>query len=176
MGYYGSMSDKDKEESHMSWHDGHVTVMVTTRAFRLHINKKNIRLVVQHGLPTALSPWLQEFRRAGRDTLLATTCIVYSEDDIQHSCYWLCNGDKQHNSSIAASFSKALVFSYAHLARKCRHEVVLEGFGEQLQISQRTGNCCDVCALPQVSSINRLHELSLMVNAIDEISTKGEEN
>ena len=46
VGYYGSMSDKDKEESHMSWHDGHVTVMVATRAFGLGINKKNIRLVV----------------------------------------------------------------------------------------------------------------------------------
>ena len=100
--------------------------------------------------------------------------IIYSEDDIQQLCYWLCNGDKQCNSSIAASFSKALTFSYGHLARKYRYEVILEGFGDQLQISQRTGNCCDVCALPQVSLINRLHELSLMVNAIDEIATKGE--
>ena len=102
--------------------------------------------------------------------------IIATEDDIQHLCYWLCNGDKQCNSSIAASFSKILTFSYAHVARKCHHEVVLEGSGEQLQISQRTGNCCDVCALPQVSSINRLHELSLMVNANDEIGTKGEKN
>ena len=46
VGYYGSTSDKDKEESHMSWHDGHVTVMVATRAFGLGIDKKNIRLVV----------------------------------------------------------------------------------------------------------------------------------
>ena len=27
VGYYGSMSDKDKEESDSSWYDGHVTVM-----------------------------------------------------------------------------------------------------------------------------------------------------
>ena len=151
-------------------------VMVATRVFGVGINKKNICLVVRHGLPPDLSSWVQEFGRAGRDKLPATACIVYSEDDIQHLCYWLCNGDKQCNSSIATSFSKALTFSYAHLARKCHHEVVLEGFGEQLQISQRTGNCCDVCALPQVSPINRLHELSLMVNAIDEIGTKGEKN
>ena len=30
VGYYESMNDKDKEESHSSWHDGHVTVMVAT--------------------------------------------------------------------------------------------------------------------------------------------------
>ena len=65
VGYYGSMSDKDKEESHMSWHDGHVTVMVATRAFGLGINKKNILLVVQHGLPPDLSSWVQEFGQAG---------------------------------------------------------------------------------------------------------------
>ena len=87
-------------------------------------------------------------------------CSVYSEDDIQHLCFWLCNGNKQCNSSIVASFTKALTFSYAQLARwKCHHQVVLEGFGEQLQISQRTENCCDVCALPQVSPINRLHDI-----------------
>ena len=99
---------------------------------------------------------------------------MYSNDDIQHLCYWLCNGDKQRNSSIAIDFSKALKFSYAHLARKCHHEVVLEGFGEQMQMQQNADNCFDVCALPQVSLNNILYELTIMVNAIDEIGTKGE--
>ena len=176
VGYYGSMSDKDKEESHSSWHDGHVSVMVATRAFGLGINEKNIRLVIQRGLPPDLSSWVQEIGRAGRDGLLATACIVYSDDDIQHLCYWLCNGDKWHNSSIAIDFSKALKFSYTHLARKCRHEVVLEGFGEQMQMQQNADNCCDVCALPQVSLNNMLHELTIMVNAIDERERKNWHN
>ena len=30
VGYYVLMSDKNKEESHSSWHGGHVLVMVTT--------------------------------------------------------------------------------------------------------------------------------------------------
>ena len=92
--------------------------MVATRAFGLRINK-NIHLVIRHGLPPDLSSWVQEFGRAGRDGLPATACIVYSDDDIQHLCYWLCNGDKQRNSSIAIDFSKAFKVSYAHLARKC---------------------------------------------------------
>ena len=104
------MSDKDKEESHSSWHDGHVSIMVATRAFGLGINKKNIHLAIQHGLPSDLSSWVQEFGRAGQDGLPATACIVYSDDDIQHLCYWLCNGDKQRNSSIAIDFSKRLNF------------------------------------------------------------------
>ena len=59
------MSDKDKEESHGSWHDGHVSIMVAIRAFGLGINKKNIRLAIRHGLPPDLSSWVQEFGRAG---------------------------------------------------------------------------------------------------------------
>ena len=162
------------EHNRLGPNDGHVIVMKATRTFGLGINKKNIRLVVQYSLPPDLSSWIQEFGQASWDTLPATACIVYSEDDIQHLCYWLCNGDKQCNFSIAISSSKALTYSYTHLTRKCHHKVVLEGFCEQLQISQRTGNYCDVCALPQVSPINRLHELWLMVNAINEMDTKGE--
>ena len=94
---------------------------------------------------------------------------MYSEDDIQHLCYWLCNGSKQHNSSIAASFSKALTFSYSHLARKCHHEFVPEGLVNSCRYLKglEIVVMCHVCALPQVSPIDRLHELSLMVNAID---------
>ena len=51
----------------------------------------------------------------------------------------------QHNSSVATDFSEALKFSYVHLARKCHHEVVLKGFGEQLQMYQNADICCDVC-------------------------------
>ena len=58
VGYNGSISDKDKEESHMSWHNGHVTVMVATRASGLGINKKNIRLIVQHGLSVIISRFI----------------------------------------------------------------------------------------------------------------------
>ena len=89
-------------------------------------------------------------------------------------CYWLGSGYKQQNSSIATAFSKTLTFSHAHLARKCQHAVVLEGFGEQIQISQNSDHCCDVCALPEMQLSNRLHELALIVNAVDEIGTKGE--
>ena len=61
VGYYGAMSDKDKEESHNSWQNGSCKVMVATRAFGLGINKKHIRLVIWHGLPADLSSWVQEF-------------------------------------------------------------------------------------------------------------------
>ena len=172
VGYYGSMSDKEKEESHKSWHNGSCKVMVATRAFGLGINKKNIRLVVRHGLPPDLSSWVQEFGRAGRDGLPASACIVYSDDDIQHLSYWLSGGDRQRNSSVATAFSEALNFSYAYLARKCRHEVVLEGFGEHMVNSVE--QCCDVCALPPVSLDNRSREFALLVSAIDELGTKGE--
>jgi len=67
--------------------------------------------------------------------------------------YWLSGGDRQHNSLVATAFSEALNFSFAHLARKCHHEVVLEGFGEHMLHSVE--QCCDVCALPPVSLDNR---------------------
>ena len=172
VGYYGTMNDKDKEEAHKRWHDGSCKVMVATRAFGLGINKKNIHLVVRHGLPPDLSSWVQEFGRAGRDGLPASACIVYSDNDIQHLSYLLSSGNRQRNSSVATAFSQALNFSYAHLARKCHREVLLEGFGEQMVYSVE--QCCDVCALPPVPLDNRSQEFDLLVSAIDELGTKGE--
>ena len=150
--------------------------MVATRAFGLGINKKNIHLVIRHGLPPDLSSWVQEFGRAGRDCLLATACIVYSDDDIQHLCYGCVMEMNSTILPLQLIFQKTLKFSYAHLARECRHEVILEGFGEQMQMQmqQNADNCCDVCALSQVSLNNMLHKLTIMVNATDEIGTKGE--
>jgi len=71
VGYCGAMSDKKKEESYKSWHKGSCKVMVATRAFGFRIHKKNICLVVWHGLPPDLSSWVQEFGRAGQDSLPA---------------------------------------------------------------------------------------------------------
>jgi len=172
VGYYGAMSDKDKEESHSSWQNGRCKVMVATRAFGLGINKKNIRLVIRHGLPADLSSWVQEFGRAGRDGLPARACILYSDDDIQHLSYWLGNRDRQRESPVATAFSEALNFTYAHLARKCRHQVVLEGFGEQM--IHLSDQCCDVCALTPVVPVDMSKELEILISAIDELGIKGE--
>ena len=119
---------------------------------------------VRHGLPADLSSWVQEFGRAGRDGLPARACILYSDDDIQHLSYWLGNGDRQRESPVATAFSE--------VARKCRHQIVLEGFGEQMV--HPSDQCCDVCALTPVVSVDMSKELALLISAIDELGTKGE--
>ena len=62
---------------------------------------------------------------------------------------------------------------YAHLIRKCHHQIVLEGFDEQMLCP--SDNCCDVCAMPPIAFTDKSKELSLLISAIDELGTKREE-
>ena len=171
--YYGSMRDSEKEEAHQKWQNDEVKVMVATRAFGLGINKKDIRLVFRHGLPPDLSAWVQEFGRAGRDGHKASCSILYSDEDIHDLSFWLQNINHQRKSEVAEAFSRALTFSYAHLAGECRREVVLEYF-ESDSLKEPNVDCCDVCAMEVMLLKNRKKELALVIKAIEELGKRGE--
>ena len=49
--------------------------MVATAAFKMGINKEDIRYVVRYGAPESLTTWAQELGRAGRDGHAATATI-----------------------------------------------------------------------------------------------------
>ena len=168
------MKEGEKCEAYQKWRNGEVQIIVATRAFGLGINKPDVRFVIRNGLPPSVSAWAQEFGRAGRDGNHSSAYILYSDNDIQHVCFWATDMAKQHRSNdindSAKQFNDALPFCYSHLAGKCRRKVLIDMFGEQA--TNYPQHCCDVCAMDVAPLQDRKAELSILIQAIDELYTK----
>ena len=85
-GYYGEMDADERQLAQDEWMQGNVQVMVATKAFRLGIDKLNIRHVLRNGVPENISAWVQE---SGRDGNPATATIFYEESDTGHAAAWI---------------------------------------------------------------------------------------
>lgn len=110
--YQGTnMSSHDKLKALENWRTGEVQVMVSTSAFGMGIDRKDVDVVVKVGVPQTLEDLVQMFGRAGRDgrsaqganlikckdfhcSVISIGILIYSEDDLQMAGYWFdCNKD-----------------------------------------------------------------------------------
>jgi len=70
--------------------------------------------------------------------------------------------------------SAALPFAYIiHLTGKYRRTTLLELFGEDSVIVPCPDYCCDVYQMPAVIQEDRTSELSLLIQAVDELKSMG---
>ena len=152
-------------------------MIVAMHAFGLGIN---IRFVIRKSLPPSISALAQEFGRAGKDGKQSYAYIFYNDIDIQHVGYWARDMTRQHHPSdiddAAQQFSVALLFSYAHLAGVCRRKLLLQLFGEGLSDITYPKQCCAICDQTMGLLIDRKPELTLLIQAIDELKSLGEVN
>ena len=92
--------------------------------------------------------------------------------------FWARDMARQHRSSdindSAYQFSLALPFSYAHLAAICRRKLLLELFGEDSAATVCPEYCCDVCQMPTLVQEDRKSELTLLIQAVNELKNMGE--
>ena len=79
--YHADVPMSLRREVHHSWLNGGVLIVVSTVAFGLGINKKNVRFVIHHSLPKSIANYYQECGRAGRDASPARCVLFYRPQD-----------------------------------------------------------------------------------------------
>jgi len=79
--YHAGLDYKVRDARQTAWTQNKCSVIVSTNAFGMGIDKLNVRFVVHLNLPDSLEAYFQEAGRAGRDEKKAYAVLLYNETD-----------------------------------------------------------------------------------------------
>ena len=81
--YHGKMDVKEKTSNQNAFISGEVTIMVSTSAFGMGVDKKDVGMVIHYEISDSLENYIQEAGRAGRDENMEADCFVlFNEEDL----------------------------------------------------------------------------------------------
>jgi ATP-dependent DNA helicase RecQ len=139
--FYHAGLQKNEKKAVEAWFHGHERgILVTTCAWGMGVDKKNVRTVIHRDAPPTAEAYAQESGRGGRDGKTAQAVLLWSP------------AEKKRFARLS-ELQKNRAMSLVHLAEsgRCRREVLLSALGEtRADASQRGGEqiaCsgCDVC-------------------------------
>ena len=158
--YHAGLGARTRADNHERFIMDDGVVMVATIAFGMGIDKPDVRFVAHMDMPKSFEAYYQETGRAGRDGLPADAFMVYGLQDLA-----LLRGLTEESTSsddvrrIEHKKLEALL-GYCETAR-CRRQVMLEYFGEQIEACDN----CDTCLEP-VEVIDGTGDTRLALSAI----------
>ena len=82
--YHAGLSLKDRNKKQEDWINDLNSIVVSTNAFGMGIDKPNVRVVIHVDLCENMEAYYQESGRAGRDNLKAYAISLYNELDIEN--------------------------------------------------------------------------------------------
>jgi ATP-dependent DNA helicase RecQ len=138
--YHAGMTDSDRRRNQEAFLEEEVDTIVATVAFGMGIDKSNVRYVIHAGMPKSLENYQQESGRAGRDGLEAECCLFYSGQDYGIWKNVIQESEPAGREGELRSLSAMMDFC---TGVRCRHQAIIEYFGQQLEGS--SCGACDVC-------------------------------
>ena len=117
---------RDKSANAQAFKQDQASVIVTTKAFGMGIDKPNVRWVIHYGLPDSVEAFYQEVGRAGRDRRKALCTWILTDEDRERNGRLLRTGDK---SNARDDVSTALHFhNRSFPPRENEHGMLLRVF------------------------------------------------
>ena len=80
--YHAGLDANTRQYKQEAWMKSYNTVMVSTNAFGMGIDKPNVRFVLHYDIPESLEAYFQEAGRAGRDERESFAVLLYNKIDI----------------------------------------------------------------------------------------------
>jgi len=139
--YHAGLQREEKTAVEQWFHAQDDAVLVTTCAWGMGVDKKNVRTVIHFDPSPTAEAYVQEAGRAGRDGEPSEALLLWSPEDKAR-----ISGLPEKERKRAASLA---VFAESG---RCRREVLLEALGEKRAVPQHAGDesiaCsgCDVCS------------------------------
>ena len=158
--YHAGLDAKTRTRNHECFVMEDGVVMVATIAFGMGIDKPDVRFVAHMDMPKSFEAYYQETGRAGRDGLSADAFMVYGLQDLALLRTLMEESTAPDEVRRIEQRKLDALLGYCETAR-CRRQVMLEYFGEQID---PCGNC-DTCLEP-VEVIDGTGDTRLVLSAI----------
>ena len=158
--YHAGLDAQTRTRHHQRFLMEDGVVMVATIAFGMGIDKPDVRFVAHMDMPKSFEAYYQETGRAGRDGLSADAFMVYGLQDLALLRAMMEESTAPEEVRRVEHRKLEALLGYCETAR-CRRQVLLEYFGEQID---PCGNC-DTCLEP-VEVMDASRETRLALSAI----------
>ena len=138
--YHAGLQRDEKDEVEQWFHRHDNAILVTTCAWGMGVDKKNVRTVIHLNPSPTAEAYVQEAGRGGRDGNPAQAVLLWSPEDKARIA--LLPEKQRKRAEILVSFAES---------GRCRREVLLEALGEVRAVPLRAGDesiaCsgCDIC-------------------------------
>lgn len=142
--YHAGLSANDRAHNQERFLREDGVIIVATIAFGMGIDKPDVRFVAHLDLPKSLEAYYQETGRAGRDGKPSTAWMVYGLQDVIKLRQML-EASQGNNHFKRVERQKLDAMLGLCEVTKCRRQVLLNYFGDQLETP--CGNC-DTCLNP----------------------------
>jgi|SRR3989344_7962968 len=97
--YHAGLSSEERQKRQDLFMSGECNIIITTIAFGMGIDKKDIRNVIHYNIPQSIEGYYQEIGRAGRDGNKSNCILLFTERDV-HEIKALISADWPNKSKI----------------------------------------------------------------------------
>ncbi|WP_024469147.1 RecQ family ATP-dependent DNA helicase [Treponema pedis] len=138
--YHAGLQREEKTEVEQWFHIHNSAILVTTCAWGMGVDKKDVKTVIHKDPPPTAEAYIQEAGRGGRDGSIAEAVLLWSNEDKKRIS--LMPEKQRLRASVLEEFAAS---------GKCRREVLLKALGEERAVAKTkddeviTCSGCDIC-------------------------------
>ncbi|MGL4986911.1 MAG: RecQ family ATP-dependent DNA helicase [Treponemataceae bacterium] len=142
--YHAGLLKEEKDIVEQWFYNKNDAILVSTCAFGMGVDKKDIKTVVHLDAPTTAEAYIQEAGRGGRDGSIAKAILLWSIEDTKKALRFSMNSRQRVLYNFATSST-------------CRRQVLLDALGGETVV-------CDGCDICEKKAKNSFEEVYLVKN------------